>query len=366
MQITIQKFAPGKIQLNINISPEKYEKYLRGKALELGEKAGIPGFRPGKAPYEIIKNQIGEMALLSESLNEIVRDTYGQALKDQKLKPAMPPKIEVLKAAPGNPVEYKAEVVVLPEAVLPDLTKIKIKAREIKVEEKQIDEALAYLQKMRAQENIKESNSEDKEIKKGVWVKLPELNDDFASCINSQFKTLQDLKDQLAKNIKLEAELKEEQRQEQEMMEELIKISHFGEIADELLQNVKTKMIEEMKFSLDGAGGKWEDYLKSINKTEEELKQRIDEESQKRIKIDAIIAQIADKENLKVKKDEVELEVNRFLQHFRSVNEAKKQVDLPQLIASAEERLLNRKAIEFLKSNVKIQMSNQYQNPKSK
>lgn len=338
MQITIQKSAPGKLELNISISPEKYEKYLRGKALELSEKTKIPGFRPGKAPYQIIKNQIGEMELLSESLNEIVENTYSQAIKDQKLKPAMPPKIEVLKAAPGNPLEYKAEVVVLPEAVLPDLTKIKIKAREIKVEEKQIDEALAYLQKMRAQEDIEKINSESQEVKKGVWMKLPELNDSFARGINSKFKTLQDLKDQLAENIKLEQEHKENQRQEQEMMEELIKTAHFSEIADELLVDVKNQMIEEMRFSLTG----------------EELKHRIDEESQKRVKIDAIIAQIADKENIKVKKDEVELEVNRFLQYFKSIDEAKKQVDLPQLIASAQGRLLNRKAIEWLKRQVDI------------
>ncbi|MFH1712919.1 MAG: trigger factor [Candidatus Jacksonbacteria bacterium] len=340
MTITQRQITSGKVQLNISITPEKYEKYLRGTALELSEKTKIPGFRPGKAPYEIIKNQIGEMTLLSESLNEIVRDTYGQALKDQKLKPAMPPKIEVLKSAPGNPLEYKAEVIVLPETVLPDLSEIKIKAREVKVEEKQVDEALAYLQKLRASKPSKDSQIE--------------LNDDFARGVNSKFKTLQDLKDQLAKNIKLEQEQKEEQRQEQEMMEGLIKIAHFSEIADELLMDVKNRMIEEMKFSLEGAGGKWEDYLKSVNKTEEELKQGIDEESQKRIKMDAIIAQIADKENIKVKKDEVELEVNRFLQHFRSIDEAKKQVDLPQLIASIQGRLLNRKVIDFLKSKVNI------------
>jgi len=284
MIITKKHLTQGKVELNITITPNKYEKYLRSTALELGEKIMVPGFRPGKAPYYIIKNQIGEMQILQESLNKIIAKTYAQAIKQEKLRPAMSPKIDVLKMAPGNPIEYKAEIVVLPNVVLPKFSKIKIKRREI--------------------------------------------------------------------NVKQEQEFKEKQRQEMEMLEHLIEHAKFDKIASELLEDARDEMLDDVKFIIQRQEIKWEDYLKKIKKTEQDLKMEFASQSEKQIKIDAIIAQVVDQENLEVKAKEVEDEMNRFLQQFGSINKVKKQINLLRLRASVKGRLLNRKAVEFLKSKI--------------
>jgi FKBP-type peptidyl-prolyl cis-trans isomerase (trigger factor) len=340
MTIAKKQLSSGKMELNITITPDKCEKYLRGTALKLGEKIRVPGFRPGKAPYQLIKNQVGEMQLLQESLNKIVGETYAKAIKQEKLRPAMPPKITVQKIAPGNPIEYKAEIVVLPTVVLPQFSKIKVKAREISVKPEQIDEALQHLQKMQAKDR---DNG-----KKG----LPELNDAFASNVNPKFKDLPALKSQLEENIRLEQEFKEKQRQEKEIFAQLINLSKFDNIAPEILEDVKNQMVQEIRFNLERAGNKWEDYLTKIKKTEEDLKVEFRSHAEKRIKMDSIIAQVVDQENLAVQASEVKGEVNRFLQQFAPIGKAKGQINLPQLQASIKGRLLNRKAIEFIKSKV--------------
>jgi len=167
MKINQEKITPGKINLLISISPDKYEKYLRDTALELSKKIDISGFRKGKVPYKILKNKLGEMRLLSESIDKIIRSTYIKAVKEQDLRVAMPPKIDVKKMVPGNRIEYQAEVVLLPEIILPDFSKIKIKNKKVSVGKKQINASLKELANMRAMEKIKKGPAE-----KGDKVKL--------------------------------------------------------------------------------------------------------------------------------------------------------------------------------------------------
>lgn len=429
MNITQQQLSDGKIQLTIVIPPDKYEKYLRGQALEMAEKINLSGFRPGKAPYDVIKKQVGEMALLTDALNQIVAHTYPQAVLEQKLRPAMPPKIEVLKAAPGNPVEYRAEVVILPSVELPDLGSIKVKQRPIKVTDEQTAEALEELRKMRASEaltdgpaavgdkvelDIKTSVPDKPEagehvknqtivlgetklidgfaeniigLKAGheksfkqkfpakyhqpnyagkevdvaikvskVWqINLPELNDGFARGVNQKFKNLADLKAQLTANLKQEKEYQAAQRQEQEMLDKLVKETKFGEIAAELLADVQAKLLDDMRFNIERSGGKWEDYLKTVKKTADELKAEMAPSAAKRIKIDCIIAEVMEAQKIEVEKSRIDDEINKLLGQFPSVEDAKKKIDLHRLRMSIRGRLLTQRVFEWLKKQVKFE-----------
>src|SRR3989339_143355 len=160
MKVKQEQLAPGKIILYITVPAEKCEKFLRSKALELGEKMDIQGFRPGKAPLQIIRGQLGEMKLLTSSLEDIIQDTYDEAIIAEGLKPARQPKVDVLKVAPGNDLEYKVEVVILPEATLPELQKIKIAAKPVKITSEEEAAILKQLQQIRATEALKSGPAE--------------------------------------------------------------------------------------------------------------------------------------------------------------------------------------------------------------
>jgi len=341
MNIKKEELAPGKVKLTVLVSPDKYAKFLRGAALHLGEHVSIPGFRPGKAPYERIVSKVGEMKVLQEALQDIVHFGYKQALEQERIIPAMQPKVDVTKLAPGNAVEFTAEIVVLPSAKLPDLSKIKVSSQNVDVTDEEVEKSLKELQRMRGKEAAK---------KGGV---LPELDDKFARSVNKNFKSLRELRSKLRDNIEQEKKAKEEQRFEQEMLESVIDKAEFGEIAEDLLEDVKNRMVAEMKYSITQYGGKWEDYLKSINKNGEELRAGFDEGAVKRVKTDSVMATIVNEQKLKAKRADIDKEVGRFLLRFPNIEEAKKQVDIERLRLSVEARLLNREVVEFLKGAIK-------------
>ncbi len=169
MNVSIQKFPKSKIELTIEIPPADFEKYLDEAFSSLAKNLEVKGFRKGFVPKEIAKEHISEQKLLEEAANLAVGDTYWKAVEESKLEPVDSPKIEVSpvhrsfseggKGAPSNPFVYRVLVPVLPEIALPDYKKISVKINEknkkdfvknIKVEEKEIDEAVLWLQKSRA------------------------------------------------------------------------------------------------------------------------------------------------------------------------------------------------------------------------
>ena len=131
MAHSIKKLDNSEIELTITVSPSDYEKHILKATERLAARANIKGFRKGKAPYEVIKKEFGEMALLQEALEDIIKNTFYQAVQAEKLQTIGMPKIDVEKIAPGNEVVYKAVVGLMPKVAVANLKKIKV-TREVK------------------------------------------------------------------------------------------------------------------------------------------------------------------------------------------------------------------------------------------
>ncbi len=155
MSYTTKKLDKSQIELKITVEPKDYQKHLEKTAIRISERVAIKGFRAGKAPYKTIKKEVGEMKILQEALEQIVQDSFFQAVKQEKLETIGMPKINIEKVAPDNDVIYTAVVALLPKVKLPDLSKIKVK-KEIKaVDDKQVDETIDAVRGMHAVEVIK-------------------------------------------------------------------------------------------------------------------------------------------------------------------------------------------------------------------
>ncbi len=119
----------------------------------------IEGFRPGKAPYDIVKSRFGEQAILEETADAIVRKNYFQAVKDNNLQTINHPKIEVTKMAVGNPFEFKATVDILPEVKLGEYKNLGLKKTATNVADEQIEKALRDLSKMQSKEALSDKSA---------------------------------------------------------------------------------------------------------------------------------------------------------------------------------------------------------------
>ena len=427
MNVIKEEVGLGKIKLSISVIPEEYEKYVRKTSRSLGEKISVPGFRKGHIPYEVLKRHIGEMELLSSALDEIVSGTLQDAWQNEESQIALQPKIQVTKAAPGNTVEYWAEVVIAPKALtLPDFSAISITRNQREISESEVDELIETLRKMSAIETVKDGLVEngnkvefdisfallpEKERKeelqnqtavvgehailpemekhfiglrigeervffhsfakdyykkeyagkdaevtikvKKIWeIAKPELTDEFARSLNKDFPDLGVLKKKMRENLTLEEEHKESDRREKEMLNLIIEKSTFSPIALELIGVVARQMVEEIKADVLSQGASWKDYLSRIEKDEAVLEKEITQVAEKRIKHRATIAHIVKEQKLRVSEDEVQQEVSKVLNKFSSVKNARRQVNPEKLADAIHSSLLEKEAIDFLKSKI--------------
>lgn len=155
------------MELTIEVEPSEYEKFVHKSAERLSKDIKIDGFRPGKAPYDIVVKKFGELHIMENALDEILTHFYFDVVIKEKLEPISQPKIDIKKLAPGNEIVFTATINVLPSIKLGDLDKIKIKKEKINIDEKEIDKALETMREIGAPET-----ETDEPAKKGDKVEV--------------------------------------------------------------------------------------------------------------------------------------------------------------------------------------------------
>lgn len=178
-------------------------------------------------------------------------------------------------------------------------------------------------------------------------LELPELNDEFASSLGN-FKTVKDLENQIKDNLEKEAQDKERQRRELEILENIAKKSEFGEFPDVLIESELDKMMHELKHDVERQNLKFEDYLTSIKKSEAELRKSFRSRADKRVRTALIIKKISELENIEASREEIEkeLETSRKLQ--QGDEEMLKQIDTPDYRSFVRNVLVNQKVLNRL------------------
>jgi trigger factor len=157
MKIDRQDLPQSQVQLSVNIPAGDFQPYLAEGAESLSKEIKVEGFRPGKVPYDILKAKVGEMAILEEAAHIAIRKTIDKVIAELKDKqPIGQPSVEITKLAPGNDLEYKITLAIMPEVKLGEYKDLKIKEDKPEVGEKEISKALNDLAESRATEVLSE------------------------------------------------------------------------------------------------------------------------------------------------------------------------------------------------------------------
>ncbi|MDR0319486.1 MAG: trigger factor [Rickettsiales bacterium] len=119
--------------------------------MKYGEKAKLPGFRPGHIPMSVLKTKFGADAWY-DAVNKSIQSDLDGFIADKKLRLAAAPKLDTEKPIKvGEAAEYTLEFDVLPELPKLDLEKISLTKKVAEVADSEIEKALANLAKSRAQ-----------------------------------------------------------------------------------------------------------------------------------------------------------------------------------------------------------------------
>lgn len=319
MKVNFEKLEKGEVKVVVSLTNQEFEKYHELGFKKVQEIVQVDGFRKGNVPENIIIQKYGEMIILEEMAHLAINETFYQAIinenenkkENEKIIPIIQPQINITKIGKGSDFEYTATFPVVPKVELKDYAKLidntltniekeaiqdlqkvsaTAKAEDLLiVKDEEVEKVLEDLRKARAygvspdhnhdhseeaesKENGKkeEKITEKPEVKVEEKKELPALDDTFAQSFGEQFKTIEDLRNKIKENLVLEKASKLQDKKRTQVLEKLVAETKI-DIPEALIQNELARMKAQTKSDVERYGGKWEEYLTQIKKSEEDL-----------------------------------------------------------------------------------------------
>jgi trigger factor len=147
MQVHLES-QPGLARsLRVQIPAERVDTAVAKRLKQIAGRAKLPGFRPGKAPFKVIEAQYKDSARY-EVINDLLRDTYPEALDQAKVQPAGQPRFEV-NGDGTTGFEYTAHFDVYPEITLDKLDGLAVNRPVVEIADADIDRLIENLRRAR-------------------------------------------------------------------------------------------------------------------------------------------------------------------------------------------------------------------------
>lgn len=135
-------------RLELSVAIADLDKDVDQRLKRMGKNVKMPGFRPGKVPANIIRQQHGEQAR-HEALSDALDRAFGAAVAEQQLRVAGYPNIEAKVTDSTTHVEFVAVFEVYPEIKLSELADVEIERSALEVGDTEVDSTLNILRKQR-------------------------------------------------------------------------------------------------------------------------------------------------------------------------------------------------------------------------
>ena len=161
MKVTVENKKGLNKDLKVFVDKKTIESYMKEKYEEVQKQVVLKGFRPGKAPKEILKRQFGK-SIYGEVLDKILKETSTKAIEENKIKPAGQPKIDLKSYGEGKDLEYIISVTEFPKVELKSIENIKIDEYTVKIDSKEVEtrvKEIAKNQKNFVQKKDEESSA---------------------------------------------------------------------------------------------------------------------------------------------------------------------------------------------------------------
>ncbi len=150
MAIAVEDISSTKKRVKIEIPADTIEQEYRESVDKMRQRAKIPGFRPGKAPMNLIEKRFGA-DIKTDIVDRLVPHYYSKAMKEAGLVPVTMPKFETeVELKMHEPLSFTLTVEVRPNIADLNYAGLKVDDVEVKVEDKEIEDTIGGLQEGRA------------------------------------------------------------------------------------------------------------------------------------------------------------------------------------------------------------------------
>lgn len=403
MEYKVKEKTQTKIVLEVINTKDEIENAKKESYKKLIEKVRVPGFRVGKAPYEIGSAYIGESRLLEESIDVLLDKSIREILEKENIDPFTRPSVDV-KEISNEKFIFEITVEFLPEVQIDLSEKIKIK-ETIEVKEDEINEKLDELKDTFTELLPKEGAIQEGDVvevaykiegkgeEKTITVevgkdkvigdfnekiigknqddefdvntnntfvrfkvvsvkskKTPQLNDDFAKEVGAD--SLNDLKEKIRKEIFENKKLQAEESRGNKALDYLaskldceLPSGYIEEATEERFKELDTEYLKR--------GLKLQNLLEKEGKTIDEFKKELKEDIIEELKKDLVIREIIKKYDIQATEDEIKEAFERLA---KEENLDSSKISLTNELRNyLKNVILRTKALSILKENTIIE-----------
>ena len=146
MKSTVEHLSPTRVKLAVEVPFDELKPNFDRAYREIAKQVRIPGFRPGKAPKQILDQRVGRDVVVQEVIREVVPAKYGEAVTEAEVQPLGQPDIEVAPTEGVDTLSFTAEVDIRPEITVPDYASISVSVDAAEVTDQDVDDQLKGLQ----------------------------------------------------------------------------------------------------------------------------------------------------------------------------------------------------------------------------
>lgn len=143
MSAKITKKEGYRVEMEISVNKEQFEKGLVRAYEKTRQKYNVSGFRKGKAPRVMMERLYGEGVFYEEAIRILFPEAYREAVKETGIQPVDQPEIDIKELDRESGVVIIAAVDVKPEVILGEYKGVIIEKEEFSVTEEDVDLALA-------------------------------------------------------------------------------------------------------------------------------------------------------------------------------------------------------------------------------
>ena len=321
INIEIKKLENSEVEIAGELSLEAMEAEREGALKSVSMRVSIDGFRKGHVPEKMLIESMGEMPILEEMAERALKKAYPEIVKEHEIDAIGRPSISITKLAKGNPLGFNIKTAVMPEIILPDYKKIAkdaiSKKETTSVTDDDVEKVISEIKKSRAMPDTEEKD-EHADKKQEKKEKLPELTDDFVKTLGD-FKDVSDFKQKLRENITHEKSAQAQSKRRMSIAETIIEKSAIP--LPRLFVDVELeKMLAQFKGDISRMGLKFDEYLKHIKKTEEDLLKEWVPDAEKRSKLQLVLNEIARREHIDVPEADILKEVTHIMEHYKNAD----------------------------------------------
>ncbi|MBQ3145348.1 MAG: trigger factor [Clostridia bacterium] len=164
MNVKVEKTKNNnEVKLEITVEAEKFDNAIKTVFNKNAKYFNIPGFRKGKAPFQIVEKTYGAQIFYEDAFNEIAGEAYEEALKSNEVEAVSRPEIDIVQIEKGKDLIFTAVVSTKPEVTLGKYKGIQIKKIEYNVSDEDIEHELGHM----AEKNARLVSVEDRPVESG-------------------------------------------------------------------------------------------------------------------------------------------------------------------------------------------------------